>query len=245
MTTLELAAMRISRLVSCLLMLVLVGRGIESTSAQSSFPGIQVRTTVVAETESYKPWYYALKERNLPQVIQLGETFLRQYPDGKYSDFIKQIVTFARTSLNEDAVSKAKTMRSLVKSSLLNAPLESILVDIAAERADVNKRTDDGQTALMFAGTNANAEAVKALLQKGADVDAIENTHGWTALVYAIWSGDRSLVRTLLESYPDTNIKDREGRTASDHALLSCDFEIMFLIKSRPMRGVSSDTLGS
>jgi len=234
--------MTISRVVSCSLMILLIGSGIESTSAQSSISGIQVRTSLDAETESYKPWYYALKERNPPQVIQLGETFLRQYPDGKYSDFIRKIMTFARTSLNEDAVSKAKTMRALVKSSLLNAPLESILVDIAAGRADVNRRTDDGQTALMFAAANADAEAVKALLQKGADVDEIENTHGWTALVYAIWSGDRSLVSTLLESYPNANIKDREGRTASDHALLSCDFEIMLLINSRPMRGVSSDT---
>jgi hypothetical protein len=238
MTTLELTAMSISRVGSCSLMLVLIGSGIESRSAQSSFSGIQVRTSLDAETESYKPWYYALKERNLPQVIQLGETFLRQYPDGKYSEFIRKIMTFARTSLDEGAVSKAKSMRSLVKSSLLNGPLESILADIAAGRGDVNKRTDDGQTALMFAAANANAEAVKALLQKEADVDAIENIHGWTSLVYAIWSGDRSLVGILLEDYPSVNIKDREGRTASDHALLSCDFEIMLLINSRPMRGV-------
>jgi ankyrin repeat protein len=154
-------------------------------------------------------------------------------------------MTFARTAIIEGDISQAKTTRSLVKSSLLRASLESILIDISAGRADVNSRTDDGQTALMFAAANADAEAVKALLQKGADVDAIENTHGWTALVYAIWSGDRSLVGMLLEDYPNVNVKDIEGRTASDHALLSCDFEIMLLIASRPMRGVSSDQAGS
>ena len=245
MTMLKLRVMRGWRVVSCSLMIVLIGSGIESRSVQPSKSRNQVRTSLDAERESYRKWYEALKESNLPQLIQLGETFLLHYPDGKYSDFIRKIMTFARTSLNEDAVSKAKTMRSLVKSSLLSAHLESILADIAAGRADVNERTDDGQTALMFAAANANAEAARVLLQKGADVDAIENTHGWTALVYAIWSGDRSLVRIILESYPDANVKDREGRTAADHALLSCDFEIMLLIASRPMRGVSSDRSGS
>jgi hypothetical protein len=245
MTTLELIAMSISRVVSCSLMLVLIGSGTESTSARSAMSGNQVRTSLDAERETYRTWYEALKKRNLPQLIQLGETFLLLYPDGMYSDFIRKIMTFARTSLNEDAVSKPKTIRSLVKSSLLNLPLESILADIAAGRADVNKGTDDGQTALMFAAANANAEAVRVLLQKGADVDTIENTHRWTALVYAIWSEDRSLVRIILENYADANVKDREGRTAFDHALLSCDFEIMMLLNSRPMRGVSSDRSGS
>ena len=92
----------------------------------------------------------------------------------------------------------------------------------------------------MYAAAKGKVEAVEALLQKSANLDIRENSHGWTAVVYAIWSGDRILVRRLLEYYPDTGMKDREGKTALDQALLTADFEIMLLMFSRPTKGVRS-----
>jgi ankyrin repeat protein len=89
----------------------------------------------------------------------------------------------------------------------------------------------------MFAAAAADAQALDALLKKGAGLDLTEETHGWTALVYAIWSGDLGTLKTVLEYYPDASIKDQNGRTALDHAILSADLEVIVLILGRPMRG--------
>jgi ankyrin repeat protein len=80
-------------------------------------------------------------------------------------------------------------------------------------------------------------ETVEALIDKHANIDAAENTYGWTALIYAIWGSDHFIVRYLLEFYPDVSVKDKDGRTALDHVKATGDFEMMLLINARPVRG--------
>ena len=63
--------------------------------------------------------------------------------------------------------------------------------------ADPNESTSNGTTALMTAATAGNPDAVKMLLDHGADVNAKENSHGETALMFAA-AGDRAAVVRLL-----------------------------------------------
>lgn len=55
----------------------------------------------------------------------------------------------------------------------------------------------NGNTALMMACYKGNEAAVRALLDKGAEV----NRPGWTALHYAAAAGSEAIVRLLLEHY--------------------------------------------
>jgi ankyrin repeat protein len=185
-----------------------------------------------AEAQVYRNWYDAFNGRNLPQAIKLGEAYLQQYPTGKYAAYITKIIEFARTSLNEEKISQAKAFRRSIQAPTTRdaTQLEFLLEQALNGRADVNATTTDGRTPLMFAAAERRAEAMKALLEKGANPDVIENTQGLTALIYAIWGGDRNLVRSLLQYYPNATIKDKEGRTALDHAMLSADFEMMLLM---------------
>src|SRR6185436_5740105 len=52
--------------------------------------------------------------------------------------------------------------------------------------AAANSVSTEGETALMTASRTGNVDAVKVLLAHGADVNAKENWHGETALMWAV-----------------------------------------------------------
>jgi ankyrin repeat protein len=60
---------------------------------------------------------------------------------------------------------------------------------------DVNKRADNGNTALMLAAWKSNVPAIRTLLGKGTKV----NQSGWTALHYAASVGNEEIVKMLLD----------------------------------------------
>jgi len=204
--------------------------------AHISFASIQQDKRIVdAETRSYVPWYDALKQGNLPQVIKLGEEFLREYPESSSSDYVRKIINFVRISLDEQKRAEARELRNQIYASLSRetARLEALLNAALSGRVDVNTRTEGGRNALMYAAATANADAVKELLKKGADIDAVETSHAWSALTFAIWSNDRNVIIPRVGYYrQNKSLKDKEGRTALDHAVLTADFEIILLINS-------------
>lgn len=61
-----------------------------------------------------------------------------------------------------------------------------------------------------------NREAVKLLLEHGANVNGVQGTFGRTALMYACTHRDRQLVRLLLQHGADVNLRDRYGKTCYD-----------------------------
>ena len=61
---------------------------------------------------------------------------------------------------------------------------------------DVNKTTKSGETAVMLAAFNGDLELVKALVNRGADI----NKPDWTPLHYAAASGQLSVVQYLVEN---------------------------------------------
>lgn len=205
-------------------------------SAHISFAPIkQDKRVVDPETRSYVRWYDAFKQRNLSQAIKLGDEFLEEYPYGRYSGYVSKIIDFARISLDEEKRAQAREFRNLIHASLSGetARLEVLLNEALSGTADVNTRTEGGRNALMFAAATANAEAIEELVKKGADIDARETSQAWTALTYAIWSNDRNVISRLVGYYrPNASMKDKEGRTALDHAVLTADFEIILLIHS-------------
>lgn len=66
---------------------------------------------------------------------------------------------------------------------------------------------------MINAAKGGNAEKVKLLLEKGADVDAKDNS-GNTALIYAAVNGHIETVKILVEKGADVNAEDKDGLTA-------------------------------
>ena len=81
--------------------------------------------------------------------------------------------------------------------------------------ADVNSKTDYGETALILSASRGQKDVVKLLLEYNADITASDNG-GYTALIGAArsWSGDKSTVEHLLQYGADVNHKSTNGNTA-------------------------------
>jgi ankyrin repeat protein len=101
-------------------------------------------------------------------------------------------------------------------SGLITAAAAGDLVQVrslSAAKADVNAKTDDGETALMYAVWGDHAEAVNALLTSGADANT-RNNNGITALIVASNMGNAEVVNALLRAGADANAKAPDSVTA-------------------------------
>ena len=119
-------------------------------------------------------------------------------------------------------------------------------------RADVHARENfGGQSALMWAAAQSQAEMVKFLASKGADLNARGvvrqwerkviteprpkdmNKGGFTALLYAAREGCVACARHLMAAGADPDLEDPERITPLNMALLNLHFEFAaFMIKA-------------
>ena len=89
------------------------------------------------------------------------------------------------------------------------------------ERHDPNERDAHGLTSLMWAARTGAVDAMKTLLDGGADPTARDVINGWTPLFHAIHKRQAAAVRLLLERGVDPNRPARMARplvmAAADH----------------------------
>lgn len=83
---------------------------------------------------------------------------------------------------------------------------------------DINMRSEDGDTLLIRAVRNGDAEDIAILLKRGADVNA-RDRYGNTPLHEAVECGDAALVRLLLEAGADTTARNETGLTPAEMAM--------------------------
>ena len=87
------------------------------------------------------------------------------------------------------------------------------------EGASPNAESDKDYTTPIIAAARANADhdAVRVLLDAGANVDA-QDSADMSALMYAARRGSAAVVRTLLGAGADRSLRDKSGHDALWHA---------------------------
>ena len=83
--------------------------------------------------------------------------------------------------------------------------------DLLTRGASVDACTEDGWPALLFAVNEGRVEAVRALLDHGADKDT--KMTGDSALQVAAFRGDIAIAKILIERGADVNLRGGEGNT--------------------------------
>ncbi|MEZ0224618.1 MAG: ankyrin repeat domain-containing protein [Alphaproteobacteria bacterium] len=105
---------------------------------------------------------------------------------------------------------------------------------LLADGAPVDIKNHNGQTALMYACINRNLEAVKLLLDCGADPNVVWQPHGVTALRSACAAygkpANPAIVQLLLDHGADPHKLDARGQTMMHSAARSGDENTMKLL---------------
>lgn len=114
------------------------------------------------------------------------------------------------TSLMTAGACGAEPTRPLAIVAARNAA--DLVHNLLLERHDPNERDAHGLTPLMWAARAGAVEAMKALLDGGADPDTRDVTNEWTPLFHAIHTQQAEAVRLLLDRGVDPNRPARMTR---------------------------------
>jgi ankyrin repeat protein len=125
----------------------------------------------------------------------------------------------------------------------------SIVQRLIQQGADIEVSAEGRRRALTLAVKNRNLEAMRVLIEKGADVDYAHEK----GLLEAMKSGDEEIVRLLLSNGAKIESRDDEGNTALDYAhekglleaMKSGDEEIVRLLLSNGAKIESRDDEGN
>jgi outer membrane protein assembly factor BamB len=106
--------------------------------------------------------------------------------------------------------------------SLLAYNLDALPFSSNTPYAEHSKRVMAGEKelALREAITASNIEQVRALLQQGADVNAVDS-YGWDALIYAAIFDNQDIVKLLIDQGADATYRDPHGWMAYHYTFLT------------------------
>lgn len=157
------------------------------------------------------------------------------------SNILQNNTLFKKDSINilkEDEISsyiskkykkmEEKSVQRLAKNSLLNRGIpftsDCFATYIAKDKIEivnefleagmsVNSRDDMGVPMLNIACRNDNFEFTKMILDLGADLNAVSDDRGYTAVMDAVWRGNEKITKFLIEKGADLNTINKEGQT--------------------------------
>ncbi|KAG0412004.1 hypothetical protein HPB47_010864 [Ixodes persulcatus] len=89
---------------------------------------------------------------------------------------------------------------------------EALKQQFCSDKTIISKKDLAQWTALMIASSVGHADIVSSLLERGAQVNAVNQT-GHTSLHYAASKGHLEVARLLLEQHADVNARDHMGST--------------------------------
>ena len=87
-----------------------------------------------------------------------------------------------------------------------------IVHEFLAAGMSINSRDDLGTPMLNIACRNDNFEFVQMILDLGAELDAVSEDRGYTAVMDAVWRGNEKITKYLISKGADLNTINKEGQ---------------------------------
>jgi ankyrin repeat protein len=100
-------------------------------------------------------------------------------------------------------------------------------------RGPIDQEDQDKLTPLMRASARGDLQAVKSLLEKGADPDVQSSAQNVTALMFASYFGHIDVVRALVAKGAKVDLKDSIGAAPIDWAAVGGHDEIVKVFEDR------------
>lgn len=120
----------------------------------------------------------------------------------------------------------------LFKQAIEANDLAQLKFALKYHRARINEQDNKGITVLHRSCLSKQLEAVRLLVENGADLE-LRDDQGWSSLHYAAYGGDVDVVNLLIDSCVDVTATSHEGKLAIDVAKGE---GIVFLLASAILR---------
>ncbi len=87
-----------------------------------------------------------------------------------------------------------------------------VVHEFLAAGMSINARDDLGTPMLNIACRNDNFEFVQMIFELGADINAVSEDRGYTAVMDAVWRGNEKITKYLISKGADLNTINKEGQ---------------------------------
>lgn len=125
-----------------------------------------------------------------------------------------------------------------------NSEIVKILLKKIKKASDINKRSENlGETSVHMAVTWQNDEALKILLNAGADPN-ISDVYGYTPFMRACYAGYTDMAIILMNAGADIKRKSNAGEDAANLAAYTGKTEVLKILVERGLNINSIDSMG-
>lgn len=161
----------------------------------------------------------------LRQADPASEDLLRQ---AAYEGHEKNVEALLGVGVNVNAADEEG--RTALAFAAFNGH-SKILLELLEAGAKLGTRDAMGRTPLMYGSTGPFPEAVKILLDHGADPNAVDSDEHFTPLMHAAAEGHLEVVKVLLAHGADPSLKDIDGDDAATFARQAGHVEVAEFIQ--------------
>ncbi len=135
--------------------------------------------------------------------------------------------------LKDPATAQAE-FANLIETKKLN-PFALIILKAAG--ADLNKKDNNGKTALIQAASEGDTETAQMLIDAGADLN-IQDNKGNTALIATQYGEYKAIAQMLVDNGADLNKQNNDGNTALDLAELFGNTKMVAMLMAAMLKEV-------